>query len=61
MNYVLSVKISEPQFAGQMKARLSSRDAAGIVEGFVQDSMALSLNRPPDARERIGQFAIANA
>jgi topoisomerase-4 subunit B len=55
------VKISEPQFAGQMKERLSSRDAAGVVEGFVKDSMALWLNRHPDAGERIAQFAITNA
>jgi topoisomerase IV subunit B len=61
VNYVLSVKINEPQFAGQMKERLSSRDAAGVVEGFVKDSMALWLNRHPDAGERIGQFAITNA
>jgi topoisomerase IV subunit B len=61
VNYVLSVKISEPQFAGQMKERLSSRDAAGVVEGFVKDSMALWLNRHPDAGERIAQFAISNA
>jgi topoisomerase IV subunit B len=60
-NYVLSVKIHEPQFAGQMKERLGSRDAAGLVEGFVRDSMALWLNRHPDAGERIAQFAIANA
>ena len=61
VNYVLSLKISEPQFAGQMKERLSSRDAAGVVEGFVKDSMALWLNRHPDAGERIAQFAISNA
>ena len=61
VNYVLSLKISEPQFAGQMKERLSSRDAAGVVEGFVKDSMALWLNRHPDAGERIAQFAITNA
>lgn len=59
--YVLSVKIREPQFAGQMKERLASRDAAGLVEAFVRDSMALWLNRHPDAGERIAQFAIANA
>jgi len=59
--YVLSVKINEPQFAGQMKERLASRDAAGLVEGFVRDSMALWLNRHPDAGERIAQFAISNA
>jgi topoisomerase-4 subunit B len=60
-SYVLSVKIHEPQFAGQMKERLGSRDAAPLVEGFVRDSVALWLNRHPDAGERIAQFAIANA
>ena len=59
--YVLSIKIDEPQFAGQMKERLASRDAAGLVEGFVRDSMALWLNRHPDAGERIAQYAIGNA
>ncbi len=59
--YVLSVKIREPQFAGQMKERLASRDAAAIVEAFVRDSMALWLNGHADAGERIAQFAIANA
>jgi topoisomerase-4 subunit B len=59
--YVLSMKIREPQFAGQMKERLASRDAAAIVEAFVRDSMALWLNGHADAGERIAQFAIANA
>jgi len=59
--YVLSVKIQEPQFAGQMKERLASRDAAPLVEGAVRDAMGLWLNRHPDAGEKIGQFAIANA
>ena len=60
-NYVLSIKIQEPQFAGQTKERLGSRDAAPLVEGFVRDSLALWLNRHPDAGERIAQFAIDNA
>jgi topoisomerase IV subunit B len=60
-NYVLSVKMHEPQFAGQMKERLGSRDAAPLVENYVRDAMALWLNQHPDAGERIGQFAIANA
>ena len=59
--FVLSVKMHEPQFAGQMKERLGSRDAAALVESYVRDSMALWLNRHPDAGERIAQFAIANA
>ena len=60
-NYVLSIKIQEPQFAGQMKERLGSRDAAPLVEGFARDSVALWLNRHPDAGEKIAQFAIQNA
>jgi topoisomerase-4 subunit B len=59
--FVLSLKMHEPQFAGQMKERLGSRDAAALVETYVRDSMALWLNRHPDAGERIAQFAIANA
>jgi topoisomerase IV subunit B len=60
-NFVLSVKIHEPQFAGQMKERLASRDAAPLVESYVRDSLSLWLHRHPDAGERIAQFAIANA
>jgi topoisomerase-4 subunit B len=60
-SFVLSIKIHEPQFAGQMKERLASRDAAPLVENHARDSMALWLNRHPDAGEKIGQFAIANA
>ena len=59
--YVLSVKIQEPQFAGQMKERLASRDAAQLVETQVRDAMGLWLNRHPDAGEKIAQFAISNA
>ncbi len=59
--YVLSIKIQEPQFAGQMKERLASRDAAQLVETQVRDALGLWLNRHPDAGEKIAQFAIANA
>jgi topoisomerase-4 subunit B len=44
-----------------MKERLASRDAAPLVESYVRDSLALWLNRHPDAGERIAQFAIENA
>src|SRR4051812_44224918 len=59
--FVLSIKIQEPQFAGQMKERLATRDAASLTEGFVHDSLSLWLNQHPDAGERIAQFAIENA
>jgi topoisomerase-4 subunit B len=59
--YVLSIKIRDPQFAGQTKEKLSSREAAALVEGHARDAMALWLNQHPDAGESIAQYAIANA
>jgi topoisomerase-4 subunit B len=59
--FVLSVKISDPQFAGQLKEKLSSREAAALVETQARDAAALWLNQHPDAGERIAQFAITNA
>ena len=59
--YVLSIKIREPQFAGQTKEKLSSREAAALVETHARDAMGLWLNQHPDAGERIAQQAIANA
>ena len=49
-NYVLSVKIQDPASRGKMKERLGSRDAAPLVESFARDSLALWLNRHPEAR-----------
>ncbi|MFI4913654.1 MAG: DNA topoisomerase IV subunit B [Steroidobacterales bacterium] len=59
--YVLSLRIRDPQFAGQMKEKLSSREAAALVETHARDAAALWLNQHPDAGERIAQYAIANA
>jgi topoisomerase IV subunit B len=59
--YVLSIKIRDPQFAGQTKEKLGSREAAALVETHARDAMGLWLNQHPDAGERIAQFAIANA
>jgi topoisomerase-4 subunit B len=59
--FVLSIKIRDPQFAGQMKEKLSSREAAALVETQARDAAALWLNQHPEAGERIAQFAIANA
>jgi topoisomerase-4 subunit B len=59
--YVLSLKIRDPQFAGQTKEKLSSRAAAQLVETHARDAMALWLNQHPDAGEGIAQYAIANA
>jgi topoisomerase IV subunit B len=59
--FVLSVKMREPQFAGQTKERLSSRESAGVVQGIIKDSFALWLNQHPEQGEQIAQLAIANA
>jgi topoisomerase IV subunit B len=59
--YVLSVKMSDPQFAGQTKERLSSRESAAFVSGLVKDAFAVWLNQHPEAGEKIAQLAIANA
>ena len=59
--YVLSIKIRDPQFAGQNKERLASRDAAQLVEGYAKDAIGLWLAQHPEAGERIAQFAIQNA
>jgi len=60
-NYVLSTKMRDPQFAGQTKERLTSREPAAFVSGIVKDQFALWLNQHPDAGDRIAQLAIANA
>jgi topoisomerase-4 subunit B len=59
--FVLSIKLRDPQFAGQLKEKLSSREAAALVETQARDAAALWLNQHADAGERIAQFAIANA
>ncbi len=59
--YVLSVKMSDPQFSGQTKERLSSRESAAFVGGAVKDALALWLNQHTAAGEQIAQLAIENA
>ena len=59
--YVLSVKMQDPQFAGQTKERLSSRETAAFVSGVVHDSFGLWLNQHPDEGEKVAQLVIANA
>ena len=59
--YVLSVKMREPQFAGQTKERLASRESAAFVSGLVKDAFAVWLNQHAEQGERIAQMAIGNA
>ena len=61
VTFVLSMKMTDPQFSGQTKERLSSRQAAGFVEGAVHDAFALALNQNVEMGERIAQLAIERA
>jgi topoisomerase-4 subunit B len=59
--YVLSVRMKEPQFTGQTKERLSSREAAAFVAGVTKDACALWLNQHTADAERIARLAIDSA
>ena len=59
--FVLSVKMEDPQFSGQTKERLGSRECASFVSGVVKDAFALWLNQHPETGDGIAQQAINNA
>lgn len=59
--FIASYKMSEPQFAGQTKERLSSRNAAGFVSGAIKDAFSLYLNQHPDIGDEIAEHVINNA
>lgn len=61
VSFVLSLKMTDPQFSGQTKERLSSRQAAAFVEGAAHDAFSLWLNQHVDMGERIAQIAIERA
>ena len=60
-NYVLSAKMLDPQFAGQTKERLNSRQAVGFISGVVKDSFSLWLNQNVQEAEALAEMAISNA
>ncbi|WP_045767359.1 DNA topoisomerase IV subunit B [Xanthomonas albilineans] len=59
--FVLSLKMTDPQFSGQTKERLSSRQAAGFIEGAAHDAFSLWLNQNVETGTRIAQIAIDRA
>ena len=61
VNYILSLKFSEPQFSGQTKERLSSREAAGAVQAQAKDAFSLWLNQHADLGAQIAELAISKA
>ena len=58
VSFVLSVKLLDPQFAGQTKERLSSRVVAGFVSGVVKDAFSLWLNHHVDQAEALAELVI---
>jgi topoisomerase-4 subunit B len=60
-SYILSLRMTEPQFTGQTKDRLSSREASAFVSGVTQDAFSIWLNNNVADAERIAQLAIAAA
>ncbi len=61
VSYILSVKLEDPQFSGQTKERLSSRECAPFVSGVVKDAFSLWLNQHHDLGERLAELAIFSA
>lgn len=59
--YVLSLKIQEPQFAGQIKERLSSRQASSYVDSVIKDAFSLWLNQNVQIGKTLADMAISSA
>lgn len=59
--FILSLKLIEPQFSGQTKERLSSREAVSMVQTLVKDGFSLWLNQNPDIGKQIAELAIIKA
>lgn len=61
VNFILSLKFQEPQFSGQTKERLSSREAASVVQNIAKDAFALWLNQYPETALQLAELVIAKA
>ena len=60
-HFVLSVKLEDPQFSGQTKERLSSRECVAFVSGVAKDSFSLWLNQHPAEGEKIAEIIVNSA
>ncbi|HNC69040.1 MAG TPA: DNA topoisomerase IV subunit B [Pseudomonadales bacterium] len=59
--YVLSAKLREPQFSGQTKERLSSREAATFIAGIARDAFSLWLAQHTEEGDRLAEMAVSAA
>ncbi len=60
-SYVLNAKVLDPQFQGQIKERLNSRDAVRLVSSFVRPALELWLNQHVEYGKRLAELAIKAA
>jgi len=60
-NFVLSAKVLDPQFQGQTKERLNSRDALRLVSAYVKPSLELWLNQHVDMGKKLAELVIKQA
>jgi topoisomerase-4 subunit B len=60
-SYVLSAKVLDPQFQGQIKERLNSRDAVRLVSSYVRPALELWLNQHMDYGKKLAELAIKAA
>ncbi len=60
-SFVLSAKVLDPQFQGQIKERLNSRDAVRLVSGFVKSALDLWLNQHVDFGKKLAELVIKQA
>jgi len=61
LSFVMSIKLEDPQFSGQTKERLSSRDSATFVAGIIRDNFSIWLNQYPETGDLIAQLAVGKA
>ena len=60
-SYVLNAKVLDPQFQGQIKERLNSRDAVRLVSGYVRPALELWLNEHVEWGRKLAEIAIKAA
>ncbi|MBB1316170.1 DNA topoisomerase IV subunit B [Shewanella sp. SR43-4] len=59
--FILSIKMQDPQFAGQTKEKLSSRQSSAFVAGIARDAFSLWLNSNTELAEQLAELCIGNA
>ena len=59
--FIVSIKMQDPQFAGQTKEKLSSRQSSAFVSGIVRDAFSLWLNSNTELAEQLAELCISNA